>query len=77
MASRPDITSFAGGLPAPEYFPIDAMRAAADRVLSNYGRQALQYAATEGVGELRELIAATVSALTLRAARPPRRCPPP
>lgn len=62
VASRPDITSFAGGLPAPEYFPIDAMRAAADRVLSNYGRQALQYAATEGVGELRELIAATVSA---------------
>mgnify|MGYP001374446013 FL=1 len=62
VASRPDITSFAGGLPAPEYFPIDAMRSAADRVLSNYGRQALQYAATEGVGELRELIAATVSA---------------
>ncbi len=62
VASRPDIISFAGGLPAPEYFPIDAMRDAADRVLSQYGRQALQYAATEGVMELREFIAAKVSA---------------
>ncbi len=62
VANRPDIISFAGGLPAPEYFPIDAMRAAADRVLAQRGRSALQYDATEGVGELREWIAAKVSA---------------
>lgn len=62
VASRPDIVSFAGGLPAPEYFPVDEMRKAADRVLSRNGRQALQYAATEGIMELRELIAAQLSA---------------
>lgn len=62
VANRPDIISFAGGLPAPEYFPIEAMRAAADRVLTQKGRAALQYDATEGVAELREYIAAKVSA---------------
>ncbi|MBX3141871.1 MAG: PLP-dependent aminotransferase family protein [Trueperaceae bacterium] len=62
VANRPDIISFAGGLPAPEYFPIEAMRAAADRVLTQRGRAALQYDATEGIGELREYIAAKVSA---------------
>ncbi len=62
VANRPDIISFAGGLPAPEYFPIEAMRAAADRVLSTNGRAVLQYAATEGVPELREFIAAQINA---------------
>lgn len=62
VANRPDIISFAGGLPAPDYFPIDAMRAAADRVLSQNGRAALQYAATEGVWELREFIAEQTTA---------------
>ncbi|HRN17905.1 MAG: PLP-dependent aminotransferase family protein [Trueperaceae bacterium] len=57
VANQPDIISFAGGLPAPDYFPIEAMRVAADRVLSQRGRSALQYGATEGVPELRELIA--------------------
>ena len=33
LASQPDVTSFAGGLPAPELFPMDEIRAAADRVL--------------------------------------------
>lgn len=62
VANRPDIISFAGGLPAPEYFPIEHMRVAADRVLSKHGREALQYAATEGVQELREFIAEQISA---------------
>lgn len=62
VANRPDIISFAGGLPAPDYFPIEAMRAAADRVIAENGRTALQYAATEGVGELREHIAERISA---------------
>ncbi len=57
LASQPDVISFAGGLPAPELFPVDDIRAAADRVLARSGRQALQYGATEGLVGLREIIA--------------------
>jgi len=64
VVARPEIVSFAGGLPAPELFPIDAMRAAADRVLSQGASQALQYGATEGVAELRAHIAAEATAAT-------------
>jgi 2-aminoadipate transaminase len=53
---RPDIISFAGGLPAPELFPIEEFRAAADKVLVTSGRQALQYSPTEGYPPLREMI---------------------
>ncbi len=56
LTSRPDIISFAGGLPAPELFPIEEFRAAADRVLARQGRQALQYSTTEGYLPLREMI---------------------
>lgn len=34
LASQPDVVSFAGGLPAPELFPLDEIRQAADRVLT-------------------------------------------
>ena len=57
LASQPNVISFAGGLPAPELFPVDQIRAAADRVLERSGRQALQYGPTEGLAGLRELIA--------------------
>jgi len=56
FTQQPDIISFAGGLPAPEFFPVEAFRAAADKVLAQSGRQALQYSATEGYGPLRSLI---------------------
>ena len=52
--------SFAGGLPSPLTFPVDAMRGALDRVLTNSGREALQYSTTEGYAPLREWIAARV-----------------
>jgi 2-aminoadipate transaminase len=58
VTERPDIISFAGGLPAPELFPVPDVRAAADAVLSELGSRALQYGVTEGVRGLRELIAA-------------------
>jgi len=61
VATRPDVTSFAGGLPAPELFPLDAIREAADRVLSGHGAAALQYGATDGVLALRQHIAEAVS----------------
>ena len=59
LAERPGMISFAGGLPAPATFPVEAMRAACERVLqSDAGaRQALQYGASEGYGPLREWVA--------------------
>jgi 2-aminoadipate transaminase len=57
VAERPDILSFAGGLPAPELFPVEAIGAAHAEVLSRDGGSALQYSTTEGFGPLREWIA--------------------
>jgi 2-aminoadipate transaminase len=53
----PGIISFAGGLPSPQTFPIEEMRVACERVLSQDGKAALQYAASEGYGPLREWVA--------------------
>ncbi|MBK7216132.1 MAG: PLP-dependent aminotransferase family protein [Candidatus Promineofilum sp.] len=56
LTENPDIISFGGGMPAPEVFPVNAFRDAADRVLSRHGDRALQYSATEGYRPLREWI---------------------
>lgn len=37
LTAQPDIISFAGGMPAPEVFPVEAMRAASDKVLATAG----------------------------------------
>ena len=58
ITQRPEIISFAGGLPAPELFPIEEVRAAASTVLDRYGAAALQYSTTEGHLPLREWLAA-------------------
>jgi 2-aminoadipate transaminase len=58
VTERPGIISFAGGLPSPLTFPVDAFQAACDKVLREDGRAALQYAASEGYGPLREAVAA-------------------
>ena len=57
VTEKPGIISFAGGLPSPDTFPIDAMREASERVLKLDGRAALQYAASEGLPQLREWVA--------------------
>jgi len=57
VTAQPDIISFAGGLPAPELFPVEAVRAAANAVLSQNGPDALQYGPSEGFMPLREWIA--------------------
>jgi 2-aminoadipate transaminase len=54
---RAEIISFAGGLPAPEAFPIEQIQGACDRILRNSPGAALQYSPTEGYGPLREWIA--------------------
>jgi 2-aminoadipate transaminase len=55
---QPDIISFAGGLPNPEFFPVEAIQNATDKVLSSNGKSALQYSTTEGYLPLREYISA-------------------
>ncbi len=57
LTARPDIISFAGGLPAPELFPVEEMKAAAIAVMEENGRQAMQYSTTDGYPRLREQIA--------------------
>ena len=58
VTERPDIISFAGGLPSPRTFPVDAFAQACATVLQGDGRAALQYAPSEGYGPLREAVAA-------------------
>ena len=57
LTEQPDIISFAGGLPAPDVFPVEQFREACNHVLDNFGPQALQYSTTEGYRPLREMIA--------------------
>ncbi len=56
FTEQPDIISFAGGLPAPEVFPVKQFQEACNRVLMEQGAQALQYSTTEGYLPLREMI---------------------
>jgi 2-aminoadipate transaminase len=56
LTEKPDVISFAGGLPAPEVFPLAEVERATERVLREQGKTALQYAATEGYMPLRELL---------------------
>ena len=60
VTEKPGIISFAGGLPSPKTFPIDAFAAACAKVLSTDGEAALQYAASEGYAPLREWVAASL-----------------
>lgn len=57
LTAKPDIISFAGGLPAPESFPLEALRKASDKVYLTKGTAALQYGPSEGFRPLREKLA--------------------
>lgn len=57
ITEQPDVISFAGGLPAPEFFPIEELSAINHKILHNEGHSALQYSPTEGFGILRDMIA--------------------
>jgi len=61
ITQRPEIISFAGGLPSPATFPVEHMKAAFDKVLSTNGKVALQYGPTDGYPLLREWIANSLS----------------
>jgi 2-aminoadipate transaminase len=61
ITQKPEIISFAGGLPAPDVFPLDRFQEACRRVLELNGHQALQYGASEGYEPLREMIAHNIA----------------
>jgi 2-aminoadipate transaminase len=67
VAEQPDVLSFAGGLPAPELFPVDAIAEAHAEVLAKEGRAALQYSTTEGFGPLREWVVDRLARRGVRA----------
>jgi len=61
LTAKPEVISFAGGLPAPELFPVERIREATDTILAERGSEVLQYSTTEGMPELRKLIAKRLS----------------
>jgi 2-aminoadipate transaminase len=61
LTQRPEVVSFAGGLPAPEVFPVERFREACQKVLQTQASIALQYGPTEGYLPLRELIVAQMA----------------
>lgn len=67
ITERPGIISLAGGLPSADTFPVQAMRDASAAVLRDTPREALQYAASEGFGPLREWVAQELATHGLKA----------
>jgi 2-aminoadipate transaminase len=68
VTERPEVISFAGGLPAPELFPVEALARAHAAVFAEEGAQACQYSTTEGWGPLREWVAARLRRRGIRDA---------
>src|SRR5207302_3698809 len=66
VTERPEVLSFAGGLPAPEAFPVAELQRAHADVLAADGAVALQYATTEGYAPLRAWIAARMARRGMR-----------
>lgn len=56
VVSQPGMVSLAGGIPAPESFPMSILRELSATVEQKYGSSAFQYDATEGFGPLREAL---------------------
>ena len=67
ITERPGIISLAGGLPSADTFPVQAMRDASAAVLRDTPREALQYAASEGFGPLRDWVAQELATHGLKA----------
>ena len=68
VTAQPDVISLAGGLPAPELFPVDEYRRAFEWVLETDGPQALQYGPSEGYRPLRELLAQRLNGFSIPCA---------
>jgi 2-aminoadipate transaminase len=63
VTQRPEVISFAGGLPAPEFFPARALAGLTGEILEQEGARALQYSTTEGEPALRAHLARGLNAL--------------
>jgi len=57
VTQDPEIISFAGGLPNPDSFPVSDLQDVIGHVMKNHGKTALQYGTTQGLKELREVVA--------------------
>src|SRR5215472_4968892 len=67
FTQRPEVISFAGGLPAPELFPAERFKQACHKVLEQKPHLALQYGATEGYEPLREMVARHIARYGIQA----------
>jgi len=67
FTERPEVISFAGGLPAPEVFPAERFQGACQKVLQEKPHLALQYGATEGYEPLREMVARHIARYGIKA----------
>src|SRR5215475_14367889 len=67
FTQRPEVISFAGGLPAPEVFPAERFKEACQKVLQEKPNLALQYGATEGYEPLREMVARHIARYGIKA----------
>lgn len=56
VTEKPEVISFAGGLPSPKTFPVEGIKRATEKVLNDNGADILQYSTTEGYTPLREFI---------------------
>jgi 2-aminoadipate transaminase len=67
FTQRPEVISFAGGLPAPDVFPAERFQQACQKVLEQKPHLALQYGATEGYEPLREMVARHIARYGIKA----------
>lgn len=67
VANRPGVTSLAGGIPAPETFPMDILEKVFSEVLTRWGSSAFQYDLTEGFVPLREASSKYLSCYSVKA----------
>lgn len=72
VTEQPDVISFAGGLPAPEVFPVEALARAHAEVFAEEGAQACQYSTSEGWWPLREWVASRMQQRGISSAAPDR-----
>jgi 2-aminoadipate transaminase len=70
LVARPEVCSLAGGWPDPAKFPIDAIRRIFDDLMAAQGDQLLQYGSTEGLEDLRQVLAERMKTEGLTDAAP-------
>lgn len=68
VVSRPGMISLAGGIPAPESFPMDILKQLTDTVITKYESKAFQYDQTEGFPPLREALVSYLAAKGIKSA---------